>query len=235
VAATEGQVATFDGAPVVTYFFSSSGGHTENVENVWPGAMPEPWLRGVNDRYDGAGGDPYHRWSYQLSLASASAKLGRWVKGRLIGIRVMKHGVSPRVITAAVVGTKGKTTVTGSQLQRAFGLMSTWATFTTISTVPEAAGARAGRPAHMSVQARAMAALVPLVDALVGAASSLHGSVFPAAKHSTVAVQLRTRRGWRTVVHTRLGKGGTYSAVLPGPGTYRVIYQGLDGPSVTVR
>ena len=55
--------------PVVTYFFSSSGGHTENVENVWPGATPEPWLRGVVDRYDGAGRDPYHRWGDQLSVA----------------------------------------------------------------------------------------------------------------------------------------------------------------------
>src|SRR4029453_7120150 len=33
VAATGGQVVTYDGAPVVTYFFSTSGGRTENVEN----------------------------------------------------------------------------------------------------------------------------------------------------------------------------------------------------------
>ena len=32
---------------VVTYFFSTSGGHTENVENVFAGSDPKPWLKGV--------------------------------------------------------------------------------------------------------------------------------------------------------------------------------------------
>src|SRR2546421_3006627 len=81
VAATRRQVVTYDGTPVVTYFFNSSGGHTENVENVWPGATPEPWLRGVSDPYDGVAADPYHRWGYTLTAAAAQAKLGGWVKG----------------------------------------------------------------------------------------------------------------------------------------------------------
>src|SRR2546421_3431507 len=91
VAATRRQVVTYAGQPVVTYFFNSSGGHTENVENVWPGATPEPWLRGVVDRYDTAAGDPYHRWRYQLTPAAAAGKLGSLVHGRLIGIEVVKH------------------------------------------------------------------------------------------------------------------------------------------------
>ena len=41
VAATRGQVVTYHGVPVVTYFFNSSGGHTENIENVWAGSTPE--------------------------------------------------------------------------------------------------------------------------------------------------------------------------------------------------
>ncbi|MGH2883921.1 MAG: SpoIID/LytB domain-containing protein, partial [Solirubrobacteraceae bacterium] len=55
VAATSGQIVTYKGAPAVTYFFASSGGYTENVEDAWPGATPDPWLRGVPDPYDGAG------------------------------------------------------------------------------------------------------------------------------------------------------------------------------------
>jgi stage II sporulation protein D len=159
------------------------------------------------------------------------------VKGGLIGIRVTRHGVSPRIVTAVVVGTRGQTTVTGSQLQHAFGLLATWATFTTISTVPggaPVAAAQAGRLWHMSAQARAMVALVPLIDALVGAAPGLHGSVFPAAKRSSVAIQLRTRRGWRTVLHARIAAGGAFASALPGPGTYRVVYRGMSGPAVTV-
>ena len=129
--------------------------------------------------------------------------------------------------------------MTGGQLEQAFGLLSTWASFTTISTAPgRAARARRRVPRRrhqpVSAQARAVMALVPLVDELVGAVAGLHGNVYPAPApaHSKIAVQLRTRHGWRTVLHARVGAGGAYDAALPGPGTYRVVYGGLSGPSV---
>ena len=134
VAATSGQIVTYDGKPAVTYFFASSGGYTESIQNVWSGATPEPWLRGVPDPYDNAGSDPYHSWGSQMSLAAASRRLGRLVKGSLVGIAVTRHGVSPRIMQAQVVGTRGTSTVTGSQLQSIFGLADTWASFTTITT-----------------------------------------------------------------------------------------------------
>ncbi|HEX3688901.1 MAG TPA: SpoIID/LytB domain-containing protein [Solirubrobacteraceae bacterium] len=134
VAATGGQIVTYDGKPAVTYFFASSGGHTESVQNVWAGATPEPWLRGVPDPYDNAGQNPYHSWGSQMSLAAAARKLGRLVKGSLVGIAVTRRGVSPRIVQAQVVGTRGTTTVSGTQLQASFGLDDTWATFTSITT-----------------------------------------------------------------------------------------------------
>jgi stage II sporulation protein D len=140
VTATSGQIVTYNGRPAVTYFFSSSGGYTENIENVWTGATPEPWLKGVPDPYDSVGHDPYHHWSLQLSLAAAAAKLGALVKGSLVGITVTAHGASPRILQAAVVGTRGRTAVTGATLQSLFGLATTNATFATISTSPRTAG-----------------------------------------------------------------------------------------------
>ncbi len=135
VAATRGQIVTYAGAPAITYFFASSGGYTENVENAFPGASPEPWLRGLPDPYDGAGGrDPYHRWSRRMTVAAAQAKLGGLVKGSLVGIQVVRHGVSPRIVTATVIGTAGRTTVPGIELQQRFGLLSTWAGFTTVTS-----------------------------------------------------------------------------------------------------
>jgi stage II sporulation protein D len=134
VAATSGQVVTYDGKPAVTYFFASSGGHTESIQNVWAGATPEPWLRGVPDPYDNAGQNPYHSWGAQMSLAAAARKLGHLVKGSLVGIAVTRRGVSPRIVQAQVVGTGGTTAVSGAQLQSLFGLDGTWATFTSITT-----------------------------------------------------------------------------------------------------
>ena len=43
VAATSGQVVEYDGTPVTTYFFASSGGETESAQNVFPVA-PAAWL-----------------------------------------------------------------------------------------------------------------------------------------------------------------------------------------------
>ena len=133
VAATAGQIVTYQGLPAITYFFSSSGGHTENVEDVWPATTPSPWLRGVDDPYDGAGGNPYHRWTRRFSLRAAARRLGRLVKGKLVRIQVVQRGASPRIISAVVIGTAGATTVSGAQLQRALGLLSTWASFSVVS------------------------------------------------------------------------------------------------------
>ena len=133
VTATAGQVVTYAGKPVVTYFFASSGGHTESVQNVWAGSTPEPWLTGVPDPYDSAGGDPYHQWTRRLSLAAAQARLGAQVRGNLLGITVTQHGSSPRILRAVIAGTAGPTTVTGRRCSRVFGLPTTYAAFTAIT------------------------------------------------------------------------------------------------------
>lgn len=232
VAATAGQIVTYDGTPAVTYFFASSGGHTENVEDAWAGASPKPWLRGVPDPYDNVAGNPYHRWGSELSIAGAASKLRRFVKGGLIGIRVTKTGASPRIMQADVVGTAGTTNVTGSQLQSAFGLLSTWASFTTISTVAGQA------PSAMSTTWNANSEPVAIAQAerLHGliAAPALRGRVFPAGKGARATIQAQAGKRWRTSLTIHLGRGGTFSVRLPAPGRYRVVYRGLNGPAVLV-
>jgi stage II sporulation protein D len=234
VAATAGQIVTYDGDPATTYFFASSGGHTENIEDAWPGASAAPWLRGVDDPYDGAGGDPYHRWTHRLRLAAAARQLGKLVKGKLVGIRVTRHGVSPRVISAVVIGTTGNTTVTGAQLQGAFGLLSTWASFTTIS----AAAGHMPLPASRIVPATTdLAILTQLKQAFSFSGRTvpaLRGSVIPGREGDGIAVEVRAGQEWRKVAGARLGRGGVYSVRVPGAGEYRTVYRGLDGPSVVV-
>ena len=76
VAATRGQVVTYNGQPVVTYFFSTSGGRTEDVENTSLGDEPQPWLKSVDDAYDDV--SPRHRWTTQtLTMAPAGAQARR--------------------------------------------------------------------------------------------------------------------------------------------------------------
>ena len=107
IADTRGQIVTYQGQPVVTYFFSTSGGRTESVENTNLGNEPKPWLKSVEDPYDNV--SPRHRWTLKPSKASVAKKLGGLVKGSFKGIRVTKRGESPRIMTAEVVGSRGVT------------------------------------------------------------------------------------------------------------------------------
>jgi stage II sporulation protein D len=129
VAATTGQVVTYGGQPAVTYFFASSGGFTESVQNAWQGSSPEPWLRAVPDPYDSAGSDPYHHWTVAMTISAAAGKLGSLVKGRLLGITVTRRDPAQRILTATVVGTRGHTNVSGATLAGVFGLPTTYASF----------------------------------------------------------------------------------------------------------
>src|SRR5271170_5501749 len=85
IAATAGQIVTYGGAPAITYYFASSGGHTEDVQYAFPGGAAQPWLVGVADPYDQG---PEHRWTVSLSFAAAGRRLNGLVKGAFRGIEV---------------------------------------------------------------------------------------------------------------------------------------------------
>ena len=192
---------------------------------MWLGSTPEPWLKGVRDPYDGVGANPYHHWSYDLTLASATAKLGSLVKGQLVGIAITRHGLSPRVVSAQVVGTRGHANVTGPQLQSIFGLPSTYMAFTTITSSP---GMSSGPRRQVVGHGRQGAAEIGFEGL------AIHGRVFPAGKGAMVSIQLRTGRRWKTVRHVRVARDGSYAAWLPKAGSYRAMYRHVPGPAVGV-
>src|SRR5207248_9693122 len=57
---TAGKVLTWNGHVATTYFFSTSGGRTADAHDVWPRVPAVPYLRAVDDPYDGA--SPHHIW-----------------------------------------------------------------------------------------------------------------------------------------------------------------------------
>ncbi len=70
VNATLGQIVTYQGKPILAAFHSASGGHTENVEDIWSDRVP--YLRGVPD-YDL--GTPGYEWSQSFTLAQLAQSL----------------------------------------------------------------------------------------------------------------------------------------------------------------
>jgi stage II sporulation protein D len=223
--ATAGQLVTYQGTPVPTYFFSTSGGRTEDVENTTLGTEPKPWLKSVEDEYDSV--SPKHRWGpLRLSYRAAGSKLGRLVKGRFKGIKVVDRGTSPRVVAADVIGSRGRTRVNGATLRARFGLFDTWAYFTSIKTrsTPAPAEPETGTGGAGPVVAR-----VPII-------AGLAGHVLPARKGSGVRIERLTGGRWVKVgTATTAGRGGRYSAGVPATGVYRVRYKGDAGPPVRIR
>lgn len=64
---TAGLVALYDGVPIRANYFSTCGGVTSNIEDVWP-EPPLPWLRSVPDRPNAVTDDyckisPQYRWT----------------------------------------------------------------------------------------------------------------------------------------------------------------------------
>ena len=234
VAETARQVVTYEGRPVVTYFFSTAGGRTENVENSLGGA-PQPWLRSVEDPYDDA--SPRHRWGpVRLSLGEAQRKLGGLVKGSFRGIKVVKRGASPRVVAADVVGTGGRTRVSGATLRARFGLYDTWSFFTSI------AARRAPAPEQAPVEQPPQRAAGDSTGGVTPSArmtrfptiASLAGEVLPARDGERVHVQVRRDGAWTTILSPRV-RGGAYRAAITQPGTYRAVFRGDAGAAVRIR
>ncbi len=133
VAATRGQVVEYNGQPVVTYYFASSGGYTESVQNVWAGVTPEAWLVGVPDPYDDSFNNPYAHWLDRFTVGVAAHRLRGLYQGTFEGVNVVQTGVSPRVVQAQVVGTGGFSTISGTRLQQLFGTLSTDMQFATLT------------------------------------------------------------------------------------------------------
>src|SRR4051812_13849878 len=192
VTETRGQVVTYQGRPITTYFFSTSGGRTEDVENSFAGAAPEPYLVSVDDPYDSV--SPRHRWTPQtMSLTAAGRRLRGLVKGSFRGIRVTKRGVSPRIMSAQVLGTGGATVVSGATLRAKLGLFDTWAYFTTLTSSPapppQDTPPQASDPSGGAVGSAAMAARAH-------ARRTLRGTALPGRRGALLRVQERRGGRW---------------------------------------
>jgi stage II sporulation protein D len=127
VEATAGEAVTYRGEVATTYFFSTSGGQTENSEFGFSGGSEVPYLKSVKDPYDDI--SPVHKWKLTFSDDEMEDKLSGLFSGKLRKIDVIDRGKSPRVVRAKVVGSKSSEIVSGDTLRSRLGLRSTWAKF----------------------------------------------------------------------------------------------------------
>ncbi|HEU0024122.1 MAG TPA: SpoIID/LytB domain-containing protein [Thermoleophilaceae bacterium] len=211
---TASRILTYAGEPAVTYYFSTSGGHTESIQYSFVGALSKPWLVGVPDPHDFR--SPYHRWRASFSTAQLTRALGS--RGKFRRLKVLKRGTSPRVVRARVIGSRGSTTLTGPTIRTRLGLRDTWMRFTRVSTSARASAS--ARPAAWGVR------LEP---------KSLVGSFQPAPRGRRLALERRENGRWRRVGTVRTWAGGHYRAAVQRLGVYRVRAGAVAGPAVRLR
>ncbi len=124
---TTGEVVTYRGAVIQSFYAASDGGYSENVEDVWHGGNPAyavPWLTGVCDPGESTTSNPWTDWTKTFSSADATARLLAYTGsvGTVTRFTKVDRGVSGRIVSLTVVGTAGTARVSGSQLRAAFGL-----------------------------------------------------------------------------------------------------------------
>jgi len=119
--ATAGEVLRHGAGLAATFFFSTSGGKTAAIQDVWAGSTPQPYLVSRPDPHDRL--SPHHTWGpVAFTGAQVRSRLGVMPDD----VALTRNG-SDRVETLRVVGPTGvERTLHGSDVRTRLGLRSSW-------------------------------------------------------------------------------------------------------------
>jgi len=99
---TRGKILVYNGSPAQIYYFSSSGGKTEDVKNVWGSDIP--YLKSVDDPYESG-----KSWKYNWELNITADKVKELVGSKLgdiTSIEITKVSDAGRALEVVIKGTK---------------------------------------------------------------------------------------------------------------------------------
>ena len=113
VSLTQGLRVLYEGMPIQATYFSSSGGFTENSEDVWTNAVG--YLRSVQDIHETEG----MVWQRQFTLTQLTdIKRRQGVNiGYVTGVTISGHTAAGRVSRLTLNGTNGNHTIEGEAIR----------------------------------------------------------------------------------------------------------------------
>lgn len=121
---TKGILATYEGKVVPLYFFATSGGKTEDVENVWGSSLG--YLRSVDDPYENPEKASKYTWSVRMTRSEIEQKLSK--AGISVGTlsKITVDGVSAagRVTKLTFHGSAGSKSVQREKCRTVLGFYS---------------------------------------------------------------------------------------------------------------
>jgi stage II sporulation protein D len=119
VAATRGQVLTYEGEPILAAFYSSAGGRTASAAEVW--GRDVPYLRSVAVPGEEDSPDTYWRVRFTADdLRLALLAIGDDV-GTLRDVAVIERSPSGRAAQIRVSASRGEVALSAETLRRALG------------------------------------------------------------------------------------------------------------------
>ncbi|MCX7749786.1 MAG: SpoIID/LytB domain-containing protein [Clostridia bacterium] len=127
---TKGRIVTYNGKPASVFYFSSSGGWTEDVKNVWGSSIP--YLVSVEDKYESG-----KSWHYNWEVSYTAEKLKGIFEGRglglgdILGITATKTSEAGRITELVVTGSKKNKKYEKNDCRSFLSLDSQWYTVTT--------------------------------------------------------------------------------------------------------
>jgi len=116
VNATRNIKAFHEGNVIMATYFSSSGGRTENAENVWINAVP--YLIGVDDTYE-VGGMVWERTFTNEELTNITRSNGINI-GNVLSVSILETTPNGRVNSLLITGDNGNHILGGEQIRTFF-------------------------------------------------------------------------------------------------------------------
>jgi len=131
---TKGKVIYYNGVIAKVFYFSSSGGMTESVKNVWSSDIP--YLQSVEDKYE-AGNSHNYNWEKSLTAADINniiTSQGNAI-GDILSINILKTSEAGRAIEVVITGRREEIVLEKARSRDFFGLPSQWYNITTDSDI----------------------------------------------------------------------------------------------------
>ncbi|MEK3994133.1 SpoIID/LytB domain-containing protein [Psychrobacillus sp. FSL K6-2365] len=111
VEATNGLVVKANGKLVQAYFYSTSGGKTANIGEVW-NSTQVPHFVSVDDSIEQS---PYKNWTVSIPVANILKKFGFASTDTLLDIKLTKGGSNGEVTAVTAITSSGEKTISGNE------------------------------------------------------------------------------------------------------------------------
>jgi len=117
---TEGEILTYDGDILCTFFYTCCGGQTEKAENIfkilknYPAPVKSPYCKNTR----------HYSWKFSIAVANVEQKLklkGKSLNGPVIKVQILKRFKSGRISQIKFSSRKKSVVLTGEECRNIFG------------------------------------------------------------------------------------------------------------------